>query len=75
MSVVEPSAMSDPAPGVSPGPVNPIEVPGAEPVEVPQPGPDVIDPGIGIPTGPGVEPGLPGSPGPIPGMPSGPGTP
>ncbi len=63
--------LSDPMPG---GPPNPVEVPTDEPVGVPQPLPDVIDPGIGIPTGPGRTPDPPGTPGspPSPGIPGGP---
>lgn len=51
------------APDPEPSPPNPIEVPSDEPVGVPQPGPDVIDPGIGIPTGPSPTPTPPGTPG------------
>ena len=58
------AALPDPAPGelLRAGP-NPVEVPSGEPVEVPQPEPEVIDPGIGIPTGPSPPPSHPGTPG------------
>ena len=52
-------ASPDPAPSQP----NPTEVPSNEPVGIPQPGPDVIDPGIGIPTGPSPTPTSPGTPG------------
>ena len=44
---------------------NPTEVPGSEPLGVPAPQPDVVDPAIGIPTGPGPSPSTqpPGTPG------------
>ncbi len=71
-------AMSDPVPvGPSPGDApmhpNPTEVPGVEPIGIPQPGPDVIDPGVGTPM-PGTQPDLPGGPG-LPGAPGMPGSP
>ncbi len=56
------SIMAPQPDGPAPQP-NPVEVPGSEPVGIPQPGPDVIDPGIGIPTGPSPTPMDPGSPG------------
>ena len=49
----------------APGPSTPTEVPQGEPIGIPQSGPDVIDPGIGIPTGPSpipLQPGTPGAP-------------
>lgn len=46
-----------------PEPANPVEVPSQAPVEAPQPAPDVIDPSIGIPTGPSPTPTNPGTPG------------
>ena len=52
---------SDPAPG--PARPNPVEVPSGEPIGIPQPEPEVIDPGIGIPTGPSPTPPSPGTPG------------
>jgi hypothetical protein len=67
-------AMPDPVPvGPSPGdpPMRPTptEVPSRDPLGIPQPGPDVIDPGVGMP---GSQPDLPGAPG-MPGSPGGPG--
>ncbi len=58
-SIAPTGAASDPAPSQP----NPTEVPSNEPVGIPQPGPDVIDPGIGIPTGPSPTPPSPGTPG------------
>jgi hypothetical protein len=52
-----------PTPDPAPGRPNPLEVPSDEPIGVPQPGPEVIDPGIGIPTGPSPTPPPPGTPG------------
>lgn len=52
---------SDPA--SDPARPNPVEVPSGEPVGIPQPEPEVIDPGIGIPTGPSPTPSSPGTPG------------
>lgn len=57
------AALPDPAPTTPPSGPNPVEVPSGEPVEVPQPEPEVIDPGIGIPTGPSPPPSHPGTPG------------
>lgn len=57
------SPSSDPAPDGAPGSPAPTEVPSDEPVGIPEPSPDVIDPGIGIPSGPGREPTGPGTPG------------
>ena len=51
------------APEPAPDQPNPVEAPSAEPVGIPQPEPDVIDPGIGIPTGPSPTPPSPGTPG------------
>jgi hypothetical protein len=51
------------APEPAPTQPNPTEVPSVEPIGIPQPGPDVIDPGIGIPTGPSPTPPSPGTPG------------
>ena len=59
IDIASPGAAPDPAPNQP----NPVEVPLGEPIEVPQPGPDVIDPGIGIPTGPSPTPQYPGTPG------------
>jgi len=50
----------------------PTEVPSRDPIGIPQPGPDVIDPGVGMPGMPGSQPELPGAPG-MPGSPGGPG--
>ena len=41
----------------------PVVVPSNPPVEAPQPAPDVIDPAVGIPTGPSPTPTPPGTPG------------
>ena len=70
MTFVAPRAQD---PGPTPGGANPTEVPSGEPIGIPQPGPDVIDPGIGIPTGPSPTPPSPGTPGqPLsPGVPGG----
>lgn len=57
------AALPDPAPRTPPAGPDPVEVPSGEPVEVPQPEPEVIDPGIGIPTGPSPPPSHPGTPG------------
>ncbi len=70
-------AVPDPAPvGPSPGDTpmrpTPTEVPSRDPIGIPQPGPDVIDPGVGMPGMPGSQPELPGAPG-MPGSPGGPG--
>ncbi len=70
-------AMPDPAPvGPSPGDTpmrpTPTEVPSRDPIGIPQPGPDVIDPGVDMPVMPGSQPELPGAPG-MPGSPGGPG--
>lgn len=63
-----------PTPGDAPPSPNPPEVPDDDPLGIPQPGPDVIDPGIGIPTGPGGPAGVPETPG-LPGSPGVPGGP
>ena len=70
-------AMPDPAPvgpstGDTPMRPTPTEVPSRDPLGIPQPGPDVIDPGVGMPGMPGSQPELPGAPG-MPGSPGGPG--
>lgn len=57
------AALPDPAPGAPPSGPNPVEVPSGEPVGVPQSEPEVIDPGIGTPTGPSPPPSHPGTPG------------
>ena len=41
----------------------PADAPEDELAELPDPGPDVIDPAIGIPTGPSPTPTDPGTPG------------
>ncbi len=51
-----------PVPGQSP---YPEEIPPVDPMGIPQPGPDVIDPAVTIPGLPG---GVPGGPPAIPGM-------
>ncbi|MGI3901665.1 MAG: hypothetical protein ACRYGP_22985 [Janthinobacterium lividum] len=61
MTIIDGIAM--PQPDQTPSQPNPTEVPANEPVGIPQPGPDVIDPGIGIPTGPSPAPTYPGTPG------------
>lgn len=61
-----------PSPGDTPMRPNPTEVPTRDPLGIPQPGPDVINPGVGIPNMPGSQPDMPGLPG-MPGVPGGPG--
>ena len=56
-------SITAPQPDQAPLQPNPIEVPENEPLGIPQPDPDVIDPNIGIPTGPSPMPTNPGTPG------------